>query len=149
MESLEVANVLLPLLGTVWCLSSALLYAIYACVLDGKLKSDSTLRSTDILLGIGIVSLLLPTPISLLLGEVPNWEQLGLLIVMGIFDNVLSQLLYLYGIKNTSATIATVGLSFTVVQAAISDVVRGAAVDAWTAAGAVAVTCGFLLMAKK
>ena len=54
-----------------------------------------------------------------------TWISLGMTCIKGMFDNVLSDVLWAWAIMLTSPTVATVGLSLTVPAAVLSDIVRG------------------------
>ncbi|CAN0208017.1 unnamed protein product, partial [Phaeothamnion confervicola] len=70
---------------------------------------------------------------------------LGLVVVKGLFDNVLSDFLWARAVVLTSPVVATVGLSLTIPMAFVTDfVLRGAWPRIGQLAGAAAVIGGFL-----
>ena len=69
----------------------------------------------------------------------------ALVLLKGLFDNVLSDLLWARAIQLTSPTLASVGLSLTIPMAVLSDLaVRGLVPRAQGAAGAACIFVGFL-----
>jgi solute carrier family 35 protein F5 len=69
----------------------------------------------------------------------------ALVLLKGLFDNVLSDLLWARAIQLTSPTLASVGLSLTIPMAVVSDLaVRGLVPRAQGAAGAACIFVGFL-----
>ena len=72
--------------------------------------------------------------------------MLGLLLLKGLADNVLSDVLWARAIQLTSPTLATVALSVTIPLAMLSDLVlHGIAPPALVAVGSAAVMAGFVL----
>lgn len=70
---------------------------------------------------------------------------MGLIIVKGLFDNVLSDFLWARAILLTSPTVATVGLSMTIPLAMLSDLVFKGLAPTWQVLlGSVLVTVGFV-----
>lgn len=70
---------------------------------------------------------------------------LGLIVVKGLFDNVLSDLMWARSILLTTPTIATVGLSLTIPLAMLSDWIFKGLVPSWQlVVGSLAVTAGFV-----
>jgi solute carrier family 35 protein F5 len=142
-----------PLLGDVLGLLSAVGYGTYAVQTRVFCPKNESLYSMQTLLGyIGLLNLVVLSPIAiyqLLSGKTElAWIVLGFLVVKGLFDNVLSDYLWLRAVMLTNATTATVGLGLTIPLAFASDVVLGKA-DVMTAEqvlGAFAVLVGFVLV---
>jgi solute carrier family 35, member F5 len=79
-----------------------------------------------------------------------TWLVLGFLVLKGLFDNVLSDYLWLRAVILTNATVATVGLGLTIPLALLSDIVLlGHKSTAWTPGsigGALTVMAGFVFV---
>jgi solute carrier family 35, member F5 len=72
---------------------------------------------------------------------------IGLMLLKGLFDNVISDLLWARAIQLTSPTIATVGLSLTIPLAMTSDLIfKGKVPPGLLIGGSIAVAIGFLLV---
>ena len=106
----------------------------------------------QLLLGyIGLVNMVLLSPIAL-------WQAVGnsqltfivvsFLVVKGLFDNVLSDYLWLRAVMLTSATVATVGLGLTIPLAFASDVLlkKGNVFSSASVMGALSVLAGFVMV---
>lgn len=141
------------LLGDLLGLLSAIGYATYAVQIRIMCPKDDSLYSMQILLGyIGLLSLVSLSPIAL--WEIAKSTQLtivviGFLVIKGLFDNVISDYLWLRAVVLTSATVATVGLGLTIPLAFLSDVMLGHSEDVISAGniiGAFAVLAGFVLV---
>ena len=139
--------------GDLLGLISAVGYGTYAVQTRVLCPKDESLYSMQTLLGyIGLLNLVALAPFmfyQLWSGAVQLvWVVLGFLVVKGLFDNVLSDYLWLRAVMLTNATVATVGLGLTIPLAFVSDVVLGKA-DVLTAGqvlGALAVLAGFVLV---
>ena len=76
-----------------------------------------------------------------------TWQIFGLLIIKGLFDNVLSDYLWARAVVLTSPTVATIGLSLTIPMAIVSDgIFHGAVPDANTLIASLFVLMGFGLI---
>ena len=78
-----------------------------------------------------------------------TWFVLGLLVVKGLLDNVLSDYLWARAVILTSATVATVGLGLTIPLAFLSDIVlmhKSDVLDTSSICGAASVLFGFILV---
>lgn len=71
-----------------------------------------------------------------------------LVLLLGFFDNVISDYLWLRAVILTNATVATVGLGLTIPLAFLSDVVMGHSnvLTPGAVVGAIAVLFGFVLV---
>ncbi|XP_055813012.1 thiamine-repressible mitochondrial transport protein THI74 [Solanum dulcamara] len=143
-----------PVLGDILSLVSAAMYAVYITLIRKKLPDDdgkSGHASMAQFLGyLGLFNLLIFLPIPLVLNfanlepfNTLTWKQLGLIVGKGMFDNVLSDLLWAKAILLTSTTVATAGLTIQVPLAAIVDSLTGNAPPIMDYIGAAAVMVGF------
>lgn len=143
-----------PLLGDIFALLSAGLYAVYITLIRKKLPDDdgkSGEASTAQFLGfLGLFNVLIFLPVALVLNftkmerfNTLTWKQLGLIIGKGLLDNVLSDYMWAKAVLLTSTTVATAGLTIQVPLAAIVDTLTGNAPRFMDYLGAVAVMIGF------
>ncbi|KAK7395369.1 hypothetical protein VNO78_15921 [Psophocarpus tetragonolobus] len=143
-----------PLLGDIFALLSAGLYAAYITLIRKKLPDDdgkSGEASTAQFLGfLGVFNVLIFLPVALILHltkkepfSTLSWKQLGLIIGKGLLDNVLSDYLWAKAVLLTSTTVATAGLTIQVPLAAIVDILTGNAPRFMDYLGAIAVMIGF------
>ncbi|RDY04631.1 hypothetical protein CR513_11631 [Mucuna pruriens] len=143
-----------PLLGDIFALLSAGLYAVYITLIRKKLPDDdgkSGEASTAQFLGfLGLFNVLIFLPVALILNVTKmepfgmlTWKQLGLVIGKGLLDNVLSDYLWAKAVLLTSTTVATAGLTIQVPLAAIVDTLTGNAPRLMNYLGAIAVMIGF------
>lgn len=143
-----------PVLGDILSLLSAALYAVYITLIRKKLPDNdgkSGHASMAQFLGyLGLFNMLIFLPVPLVLNfanlepfNTLTWKQLGLIVGKGMFDNVLSDLLWAKAILLTSTTVATAGLTIQVPLAAIVDSLTGNAPPILDYIGAAAVMVGF------
>ncbi|CAI8616434.1 unnamed protein product [Vicia faba] len=143
-----------PLLGDIFALSSAGLYAVYITLIRKKLNDDDGKNgeaSMAQFLGfLGLFNVLLFLPVAFILNFTKTepfymltWKQLGLIIGKGLLDNVLSDYLWAKAVLLTSTTVATAGLTIQVPLAAIVDTFTGNSPPFMDYLGAVAVMIGF------
>ena len=143
-----------PIMGDVVCIAGAMLYALYTVAIRKMAPPDLTIFFG--FLGLTTFVLFSPVVLSLALSgveplEALSWFIFSLILVKGVFDNVLSEYLWVIAVLYTSPSVATVGLSLTVPLAILSDVLLPAEwlVDprvptASSVMAAVAVVAGFL-----
>jgi solute carrier family 35 protein F5 len=134
------------LTGDALCLLSAILYATYTTIIKKFIHKDVPIT---IFFGIlGCVLFVGVSPIAWLysasLSSGLNSQVLAILILNGVFDNVLSQFLWAKAVILTSPTVATVGLSLTIPLAVLSDLLRGIDLSIWSLVSALLVVMGFL-----
>uniref|UniRef100_A0A2P2IVB7 EamA domain-containing protein n=2 Tax=Rhizophora mucronata TaxID=61149 RepID=A0A2P2IVB7_RHIMU len=143
-----------PLLGDFLALASAGLYSVYVTLIRTKLPDDdgkSGHVSTAQFLGfLGLFNLFIFLPVALVLNftglepfSMLTWKQLGLIVVKGFLDNVLSDYLWAKAVLLTTTTVATAGLTIQVPLAAIVDTLTGNAPRLMDYLGAAAVMIGF------
>ncbi|KAK4731763.1 hypothetical protein R3W88_024751 [Solanum pinnatisectum] len=143
-----------PVLGDILSLVSAAMYAVYITLIRKKLPDDDGksghVSMAQFLGYLGLFNMLIFLPIPLVLNfanlepfNTLTWKQLGLIVGKGMFDNVLSDLLWAKAILLTSTTVATAGLTIQVPLAAIVDSLTGNAPPIMDYIGAAAVMVGF------
>lgn len=138
--------------GDVLGLVSAVGYGAYAVQTRVMCPHDESLYSMQLVLGyIGLIDMCALAPFAL-------WEAwgnaqlttvvLGFVVVKGLFDNVLSDYLWLRAVILTNATVATVGLGLTIPLAFGSDLLLDKAdvVSMGSILGALTVLLGFVLV---
>lgn len=145
------------LVGDLLGLLSAIGYGGYAVQTRLLCPHNEQLYSMQVLLGyIGFYNMLILSPVAITLvwtsyhnhnGSL-TWIVVGFLVVKGLFDNVLSDYLWLRAVILTSATVATVGLGLTIPFAFLSDLMLGKVhvITGYSVSGAVAVLLGFCLV---
>jgi solute carrier family 35, member F5 len=140
-----------PLFGDFLGLMSAIGYGVYAVQTRLYCPHDESLYSMQLLLGyIGLICMVGLSPIALWqwAGVDMSLEVFGFLAIKGLFDNVLSDYLWLRAVILTSATVATVGLGLTIPLAFMSDLWQGAedVITFGSVTGALLVLFGFVLV---
>jgi solute carrier family 35 protein F5 len=140
-------------LGDALGLLSAVGYGAYAVQTRILCPHDERRYSMQALLGyIGLYNMVVLSPIAIyaLLSSQSSVSVLvlGFVVLKGLFDNVLSDYLWLRAIMLTSATVATVGLGLTIPLAFASDFLlqRSDVLTAGSVMGALAVLGGFVLV---
>ncbi|GKU86085.1 hypothetical protein SLEP1_g658 [Rubroshorea leprosula] len=143
-----------PLLGDIFALVSAALYAVYVTLIRKKLPDDeekSGQASMAQFLGfLGLFNLIIFLPFALIINftklepfSTLTWKQAGLIVGKGLLDNVLSDYLWAKAVLLTTTTVATAGLTIQVPLAALVDTLTGNAPLLMDYLGAVAVMIGF------
>ncbi|CAN1269695.1 Solute carrier family 35 member F5 [Linum perenne] len=143
-----------PVLGDIFALVSAGVYAVYITLIRVKLpeneEKDGRASMAQFLGFLGLFNLLIFLPVAIILHLVNlepfnalTWNQLGLVIGKGLLDNVLSDYLWAKAVLLTTTTVATAGLTIQVPLAAIVDTITGNAPRLMDYLGAVAVMIGF------
>lgn len=144
-----------PVLGDIFALVSASLYAVYITMIRAKLpdENDGEVKaSTAQFLGyLGLFNFLIFLPVVIVLDfiklepfHVLTWKQLGLIVGKGLLDNVVSDYLQVKATQLTSTTVATAGLSVQVPLAAIVDSITGHAPLLIEYIGAASIMVGFV-----
>jgi len=134
--------------GNILCLLSAALYATYTTILRKYVRKDVPIvlffgiLGCIIFLGIGPVAVANRS----LVADTLTPQIVGILVLNGMFDNVLSQYLWARAVMLTSPTVATVGLSLTIPLAIVSDSLRRLAISRWQLVAAFFVLMGFVLV---
>jgi solute carrier family 35 protein F5 len=139
--------------GDALALFSAVMYALYTTAIRRLVPDGSDISMNAFFGFLGLFNSLLLSPVVGILHAtkvevvtgVPA-SFIGLLLLKGLFDNVLSDLLWARAIQLTSPTVATVALSLTIPIAMLSDLILHSIVPAaLVIVGAVAVAGGFVL----
>ena len=141
------------MLGDLLGVISAIGYGAYAVQTRIYCPKNESLYSMQTLLGyIGLCNFLVLSPYAmylLLSGQSQlTWIILGFLVLKGLFDNVLSDYLWLRAVILTNATTATVGLGLTIPLAFASDILLGkqSVLGTEQIVGAITVLVGFVLV---
>ncbi|KAL5562092.1 hypothetical protein UlMin_031839 [Ulmus minor] len=142
-----------PVLGDIFAILSAGLYAAYITLIRLKLPEDekSGHPSMGQFLGfLGLFNLIIFLPVALVLNfsklepfYMLTWKQFGLIVGKGLLDNVLSDYLWAKAVLLTTTTVATAGLTIQVPMAAVVDSLIGNAPHLMDYLGAMAVMIGF------
>ena len=139
--------------GDALALFSAAMFAAYSTAIRALLPDGSPVSMWAFFGFLGAFNSLLCAPVVAGLivagAEAPAAlppAALGLLLLKGLLDNVLSDVLWARAIQLTSPTLATVALTMTIPVAMLSDVLLHAALPAPLAlVGGAVVMCGFVL----
>lgn len=124
-------------------------YAVQTCVLCPKNESLYSMRMLLGFIGLYNLVLLFPVVLYVCIGDSAQLRLpvLASLVIKGLFDNVLSDYLWLRAVVLTSPTTATVGLGLTIPLAFISDIsFENKTMTANQGIGALAVLAGFVLV---
>ncbi|KAJ1616524.1 hypothetical protein T492DRAFT_1106074 [Pavlovales sp. CCMP2436] len=140
--------------GDLICLLGALLYGLYTVLIRRLMPDDSrfSLALFFGLLGLANGLALLPVVLALHFSGVEPLDGLsgrliGMIVVKGLLDNVLSDYLWAKAIVLTSPTAATVGLSFTIPIAMATDsVLHGLQPTSLSLLAALCVCGGFVMI---
>jgi len=136
-----------PVLGDALCLFSAVMYAVYTTAIRHYAPQDMALFF-GLLGGFNCV-LLSPVVLALHLSSVESLATLtlpvlGLIVLKGLVDNVLSDYLWALAVLLTSPSVATVGLSLTIPMAIASQLLLP---PSWLVAAAPLTAIDFLACA--
>ena len=139
-------------LGDAICLVSAIFYGLYTTATARYLPSEETTTAMLFFGYIGLLGLVLLSPLVLVLDAtgveavaVLSSGALGLIALKGIFDNVLSDLLWAVALKMTSPTVATLCLPLTIPLSMLLDwVFRSIVPSGFSASGATCMVLGFV-----
>jgi len=148
------------MVGDILGLLSAIGYGAYTVLIRLKCPKDEKHISMQILFGyIGLFNMVILSPIIIYQYLSYRFQQgtsseawisltvLGLLVLKGLFDNVLSDYLWARSIVLTSATVATVGLGLTIPLAFLSDWFISDIIPSTKGVfGALSVLVGFILV---
>lgn len=139
--------------GDALALASALCYGLYTTAIR-RLVPDGGTVSLSVFFGfLGAFNsvLLLPLVVGLAVGGVEDVGRVtpsfvGWVLAKGLFDNVLSDIIWAHAIVISSATLATVGLALTIPMAMVAELLLHGAVPAPALAGGSAlVVAGFVI----
>ena len=152
-SSTSSSSAMLPMLGDILGVISAIGYGAYAVQTRIYCPKNESLYSMQTLLGyIGLCNFVVLSPFAMYLiisGQSQlSWMIVGFLVLKGLFDNVLSDYLWLRAVILTNATTATVGLGLTIPLAFASDILLGKqnVLQIEQIVGAIVVLVGFVLV---
>ena len=142
------------LLGDLFAFIAAIFYALYIVNIDTKLEKNNSFEDLALFLGyVGLLGFVFCSPIVLILSVtgVENLSELpiGTLFMVfckGLFDNVLSDLLWAKAVILTSPTVSTIGINMTIPLSIISDWFCGKTLLFAHFLGAISMTSGFILI---
>ncbi len=145
------------LLGDLFALIGAIFYGLYIVNIDSKLENNSSFEDLALFLGyVGFVGCIccLPIVFMLSLSGVENlsdlsFSTLAMIFCKGLFDNVLSDLLWAKAVILTSPTVSTIGINMTIPLSVISDWICGKTLLFAHYLGAISMTSGFILINLK
>uniref|UniRef100_H0VBU5 Solute carrier family 35 member F5 n=1 Tax=Cavia porcellus TaxID=10141 RepID=H0VBU5_CAVPO len=116
------------MIGSIWSLAGAMLYAVYIVMIKRKVDREDKLDIPMFFGFVGLFNLLLLWPGFFLLHytgfedfEFPNKVVLMCIIINGLIGTVLSEFLWLWGCFLTSSLIGTLALSLTIPLSIIAD----------------------------
>lgn len=143
------------LLGDIFVLLSAFFYGLYAILLELKVGPDEDNFDMVLMFGLlGLINLIILWPGMIVLHvigietfHIPPAKVFLMLLLNGIFGTVISDFLYAQAVLMTSPLIATLGLTFTIPLAMISDIILHGRAFTWMYfLGSLLVFVGFLLV---
>ncbi|KAM9486002.1 solute carrier family 35 member F5-like [Clarias gariepinus] len=143
------------IIGSLWSLLGAILYAVYIVMLKRKVDREEKLDIPMFFGFVGLFSLLLLWPGFVLLHysglelfEMPNRMVISYILINGLIGTVLSEFLWLWGCFLTSSLIGTLALSLTIPLSILTDICLQKTSFSWLFfAGAVPVFLSFFLTA--
>jgi solute carrier family 35, member F5 len=140
--------------GVMLSLLSAAAYGCYTVIIRVSVPEEKTTFNLRMMFGfIGVFNLIFLAPVVLVL-HATNVEPLNnltpwifsLMLIKGLFDNVLSDLMWATAVLLTTPTVATVGLTLTIPMALASDaIVKGLSPSPMLIVGACVVVVGFVM----
>lgn len=114
--------------GDSLALFSASMYAVYTTLIQKLIPIDGTISMSALFGMIGCINGIVLWPIIIMLHNFGIEDLssisllfIGLVLIKGLLDNVLSDILWAKGIQLTNATLATVALSLTIPLAMLTD----------------------------
>ncbi|XP_047671166.1 solute carrier family 35 member F5 isoform X3 [Tachysurus fulvidraco] len=143
------------IIGSLWSLLGAMLYAVYIVMLKRKVDREEKLDIPMFFGFVGLFSLLLLWPGFVLLHysrlelfEMPNRIVISYILINGLIGTVLSEFLWLWGCFLTSSLIGTLALSLTIPLSILTDMCLQKTSFSWLFfVGAVPVFLSFFLTA--
>lgn len=138
--------------GDALALGSALCYGLYTTAIRRLVPDDGTISLSVFFGFLGLFNsvLMLPVVIGLVTSGIEQvWRAtprfIGWVLLKGLFDNVLSDIIWGHAIVISSPTLATVGLALTIPLAMLAELlVSGTAPSLSLAAGSALVVTGFV-----
>ena len=141
-------------IGDIVAFFAAAGYGLYTTVLKTQVVDDERVSMQLVFGYLGLINSIILLPILVILIVTSSidlnkvtWEIIGFLLVGGFLDNALSDYLWARSVVLTSPTVATVGLSFTIPLAMISDALLGKEyANFFEILGSVFVVFGFMIV---
>ncbi|KAI6044936.1 hypothetical protein EDC04DRAFT_2637656 [Pisolithus marmoratus] len=144
---------LLPVIGDILALLSALLYAIYMIFLKVKIREESRIDMQLFFGFVGLFNIFLCWPVGLLLHisgierlELPSTRQALVALIANMFITLSSDYIYVIAMLKTTPLVVTIGLSLTIPLAVIGDLFLGKPAATQVLAGALFVLIGFIVV---
>ncbi|XP_062861871.1 solute carrier family 35 member F5-like [Trichomycterus rosablanca] len=143
------------IIGSLWSLLGAVLYALYIVMLKRKVDREEKLDIPMFFGFVGLFNLLMLWPGFLLLHyyglelfEMPSQLVITYILINGLIGTVLSEFLWLWGCFLTSSLIGTLALSLTIPLSILTDICLQKASFSWLFfAGAIPVFLSFFMTA--
>lgn len=144
---------LLPVMGDILALLSALLYAVYMIFLKVKIREESRIDMQLFFGYVGLFNIFLCWPIGLLLHifgverlELPSTGQALAAIVVNMLITLSSDYIYVIAMLKTTPLVVTIGISLTIPLAVTGDFFLGKPAAAQVVVGAFFVLVGFIVV---
>ncbi|KAI6005272.1 hypothetical protein F5J12DRAFT_835857 [Pisolithus orientalis] len=134
---------LLPIIGDILALLSALLYAMYMIFLKVKIREESRIDMQLFFGFVGLFNIFLCWPKRL---ELPNTRQALVAIIVNMFITLSSDYIYVIAMLKTTPLVVTIGLSLTIPLAVTGDFFLGKPAAAQVVIGALFVLFGFIVV---
>lgn len=144
---------ILPVMGDILALLSALLYAIYMIFLKVKIREESRIDMQLFFGYVGLFNIFLCWPVGFLLHifgverlELPSTRQALAAIVVNMLITLSSDYIYVIAMLKTTPLVVTIGISLTIPLAVIGDFFLGKPAAAQVVVGAFFVLIGFVVV---
>lgn len=144
---------ILPVMGDILALLSALLYAIYMIFLKVKIREESRIDMQLFFGYVGLFNIFLCWPVGFLLHifgverlELPSTRQALAAIVVNMLITLSSDYIYVIAMLKTTPLVVTIGISLTIPLAVIGDFFLGNPAAAQVVVGAFFVLIGFVVV---
>lgn len=144
---------ILPVMGDILALLSALLYAIYMIFLKVKIREESRIDMQLFFGYVGLFIIFLCWPVGFLLHifgverlELPSTRQALAAIVVNMLITLSSDYIYVIAMLKTTPLVVTIGISLTIPLAVIGDFFLGKPAAAQVVVGAFFVLIGFVVV---
>jgi solute carrier family 35, member F5 len=140
------------LLGDLLAVASAALYGVYSTLLAVHVPDDTSVAMPLLFGYLGIITAAACAPLFALYPHAfagLTSRALSLILLTGVFDSIIADLLWARAVVLTTPTVASVGLALTIPLAFVTDFILHSIVpSAVQALGAVLVVSGFVLSAN-
>jgi solute carrier family 35, member F5 len=140
------------LLGDLLAVASAALYGVYSTLLAVHVPDDTSMAMPLLFGYLGIITAAACAPLFALYPHAfagLTSRALSLILLTGVFDSIIADLLWARAVVLTTPTVASVGLALTIPLAFVTDfILHSIMPSAVQAVGAVLVVSGFVLSAN-